>query len=96
MHKVFISYHHGRDQQYKDFLVVLGEEKAIFVDRSVEIDDISDELSDERIRRIIRDKHLRDSPVTIVLVGKRRNIGNTSTGKFTPVCTAGPRTGDRE
>jgi len=32
--------------------------------------DIDDSLSDERIREIIRDDYLRDSTVTIVLVGK--------------------------
>lgn len=70
MHKVFISYHHDRDQEYKDSLVNFGEEHSIFVDRSVDTGDISEELSDEGIRRTIRDKYLRDSTVTIVLVGK--------------------------
>lgn len=70
MHKVFISYHHGKDQEYKDSLVKFCEEESIFVDRSVDIGDISNELSDEQIRRMIRDKFLRDSTVTIVLVGK--------------------------
>ena len=75
MHKVFISYHHDLDQSYKDYLVWMGSEYEIFIDRSVDTGDISDDLDDESIRRKIRDEYLRDSTVTIVLVGletKRR------------------------
>ena len=75
MHKVFISYHHDSDQGYKDSLVQWAEENAIFIDRSVDTGDISDELSSERIREKIRDEYLKDSTVTILLVGaetKRR------------------------
>ena len=46
-----------------------GEENRIFLDRSVHAGDISDGLSDERIREIVRDDYLKDSTVTIVLVG---------------------------
>ena len=70
MHKVFISYHHGNDQEYKDLLVKFGEQHSIFVDRSVDTGDIPDHWTDETIRQEIRDNHLRDSTVTIVLVGK--------------------------
>ena len=69
MHKVFISYHHQKDQRYKEALVQLGERHSIFVDRSVDTDDIPDEWTDQQIRREIRDKYLRDSTVTVVLVG---------------------------
>ena len=69
MHKVFISYHHDNDQHHKDSLVTFGEQNQIFIDRSVDTDDISDGLSDESIRELIRDEYLRDSTVTIVLVG---------------------------
>ena len=70
MHKVFISYHHANDQWYKDALVDLGKRHSIFVDRSVDTGDIPEEWTDQRIRREIRDRHLRDSTVTIVLVGR--------------------------
>ena len=70
MHKVFISYHHKNDQRYKDLLVKIGEDEEIFIDESVDTGDISDELSDEAIREKIRDDYLRDSTVTIVLVGE--------------------------
>ena len=69
MHKVFISYHHSNDQKYKDELVEFGERYSIFVDRSVDTGDIPDAWTDEQIRRAIRDRYLRDSTVTIVLVG---------------------------
>ena len=75
MHKVFISYHHNLDQYYKNRLVEMGTQYEIFLDRSVDTGDISEDLSDESIRRKIRDEYLRDSTVTIVLVGletKRR------------------------
>lgn len=68
-HKVFISYHHDRDQGCKEKLVELGEQHDIFADRSVDTGDISEELSDEQIRVKIRDDYLQDSTVTIVLVG---------------------------
>ena len=70
MHKVFISYHHYNDQDYKDDLVKMAREHGLFVDRSVDTGDIDDSLPDERIREIIRDEYLRDSTVTIVLVGE--------------------------
>ena len=69
MHKVFISHHHDNDQWYKEELVRFGEQNQIFIDQSVDTGDISDGLSDEYIRELIRDKYLRDSTVTIVLVG---------------------------
>ncbi len=69
MHKVFISYHHHNDQGYKNSLVEFGEKYSIFVDRSVDTGDIPDDWTDEQIRRAIRDRYLRDSTVTIVLVG---------------------------
>ena len=70
MHKVFISYHHGSDQWYKEKLVEYGERYSLFVDRSVDTGDIPDEWTDQQIRREIRDKYLRDSTVTVVLVGR--------------------------
>lgn len=70
MHKAFISYHHANDQVYKDCLVQMGENHEIFIDRSVDTGDISDDLTDQAIREKIRDEYLRDSTVTIVLVGQ--------------------------
>lgn len=68
-HKVFISYHHDNDQWAKEKLLELNREYDIFIDGSVDTGDISDGLSDEEIRKKIRDKYLRDTTVTILLVG---------------------------
>ena len=69
MHKVFISYHHSNDQRYKNELVEMADRHRVFIDKSVDTGDIDDSLTDARIREIIRDGYLRDSTVTIVLVG---------------------------
>ena len=70
MHRVFISYHHARDQIYKDHLIWLNSKDGIFSDMSVNSGEINDAyLSDDEIRVIVRDDYLRDSSVTIVLVG---------------------------
>ena len=67
-HKVFISYYHEDDQEYKDRLVQALESK--FVDKSVSQGDIHDEgLPLDEIRRIIRDEHIADATVAIVLIG---------------------------
>lgn len=69
MHTVFISYHHENDQFYKEELIRVNTLRPIFIDGSVDIGDISDDLDDQAIREIIRDDYLRSSSVTIVLVG---------------------------
>jgi hypothetical protein len=69
MHKVFISYHHANDQWAKNQLQDWARFHDLFVDMSVDTTDINDTLPTESIRRIIRDDYLRDSSVTIVLVG---------------------------
>ena len=68
-HKVFIAYHHAEDQEYKNRLVqALGSRS---VDMSVREGDIQEEgLHLDEIRRIIRDDHIADATVTIVLIGK--------------------------
>lgn len=69
MHRVFISYHHANDQDYKNELVRLGEAHDLFIDKSVDVGEIDPDLPNQKIRTIIRDKYLRDTTVTIVLVG---------------------------
>lgn len=69
MHKVFISYHHDNDQYYKNHLIGMNYQNDIFIDTSVQTDDISDDLPPQQIRRIIRDERLRSSTVTILLCG---------------------------
>lgn len=74
MHKVFISYHHDNDQNYKEQLLTLNALHGIFIDQSVDTGDIDETLDDSRIREIIRDEYLRDTTVTIVLVGTETKI----------------------
>ncbi len=69
MHKVFISYHHANDQYYKEKLLCLNRQYPMFIDGSVDTGDISDDLDDQTIRQKIRDEYLRDTTVTILLVG---------------------------
>ena len=67
-HKVFVSYHHENDEKYRNlFGNMFG---SIYVSKSVEIGEIESNLKTETIRRKIRDEFLRDSTVTVVLVGK--------------------------
>lgn len=68
-HKVFISYHHANDQWAKDELQSWNEQEDLFIDMSVNSDDVDDSLPTETIRETIRDDYLRDSTVTIILVG---------------------------
>lgn len=78
MHRVFISYHHKNDQYYKERLLYMNMLRKIFIDGSVDTGDISDDLPDESIRQKIRDEYLKDTTVTILLVGtetsKRKHI----------------------
>lgn len=70
MHRVFISYHDANDAPFKDALLAVNDQHKLFIDGSVDTDDIDDTgLTDDRIREIIRDDYLRDTTVTIVLVG---------------------------
>ncbi len=68
-HRVFISYYH-QDQSYKNKLIKLSNKHDLFIDGSVNTNDIDSNLPDETIRQKIRDEYLRATTVTIVLVGK--------------------------
>lgn len=69
MHKVFISFHHDNDQWYKDELVRWGTKNKIFEDGSVDLGEIPGDWEPQQIREYIRDEHLRDTSITILLVG---------------------------
>ncbi len=78
-HKVFVSYHHANDQYYKDlFEKMFANHYEIMVSKSVQIGDIDPNLKTDTIRQKIRDEYLRDSTVTVVLIGsetwKRKHI----------------------
>ncbi len=69
-HKVFVSYHHDNDQFYRDrFERIFATAHDIIVPWSVQIGEINPLLPTETIRQKIRDEYLRDSTVTVVLVG---------------------------
>jgi hypothetical protein len=67
-HKVFISYHSADKEFFKKFEGIC--ENSI-VNWSVDLGDIPDGTSTERTRQRIRDEYLRDSSVTLVLVGEK-------------------------
>ncbi len=78
-HKVFISYHHANDQYYKNkFEELFSNSYDIMISKSVKIGDIDEYLPADRIRQKIRDEYLRDSTVTVVLIGsetwKRKHV----------------------
>ena len=73
-HKVFISYYHKDDQQYKNHLINMKEfnsqtwqYQSIFDDYSVHENEIDDTgLTSEQIRCIIRDEYIKDArPIMI-------------------------------
>lgn len=80
VHKVFVSYHHTPgDEQYRNYFERLFQESnQIMVSRSVQIGDIDPNLNTETIRQKIRDEYIRDSTVTVVLIGpetwKRKHV----------------------
>jgi len=70
-HKVFVSYHHANDQWDRErFEGLFSDYFGIMITRSVQIGDINPLLSTDTIRQKIRDEYLRDSTVTVVLIGK--------------------------
>lgn len=78
-HNVFVSYHHDNDQNYRNaFENLFANVYDIIVSRSVQIGDIDPNLQTDTIRQIIRDEYLRDSTVTVVLIGtetwKRKHV----------------------
>lgn len=71
-HKVFVSYHHANDQEYRDLFEELFDYiHDIIVSKSVKMGDIGTNLKTETIRQKIRDEYLADSTVTVVLIGSK-------------------------
>ena len=69
-HNVFVSYHHANDQYYRnEFERLFAGFYDILIPKSVQIGELDPYLSAERIRQEIRDNYLRDSTVTVVLIG---------------------------
>ena len=78
-HKVFISYHHENDQNYRDkFEYLFSNQFDIMVSKSVQIGDIDPNNNTEYVRQQIRDNYIADATVIIVLIGtetwKRKHV----------------------
>lgn len=68
-HKVFVSYHHENDQSYREQFERICSD--VIASRSVDDGDIDSNANSEYVRQKIRDEYLRDSTVTVVLVGRQ-------------------------
>lgn len=69
LHKIFISFH-SEDIYYKEKFEQLFHVKfGVVISRSVNTGDIPSGLLTDTVRQKIRDEYLRDSSVTIVLIG---------------------------
>lgn len=68
-HNVFLSYYHEEDQRYKNrFVRMMGEN---IVDKSVNLGDIIDDnRPTEAVLQRIREDHIAQVSVTIVLIGR--------------------------
>ena len=71
-HKVFVSFHHGNDWSYRlAFEQLFANIHDVMVSHSVQIGEIPEFLTTETVRQKIRDEYLRDSTVTVVLIGSQ-------------------------
>ncbi len=66
-HKVFVSYHHENDQKKANYLRDTYGENDTLLDRS--LSEAYEDMTDDEILAAIRQEHLKDSTVTIVLIG---------------------------
>ena len=78
-HNVFISYHDKNDREYRDkFEKLFHDTYDLLISKSVQDGDIAENEPAENVQRIIRDDYLRDSTVTVVLIGtetwKRKHV----------------------
>lgn len=72
-HKCFISYHHDDQTEVDAFIRTFDTERDVFIARALGIDmadDIIRSQDTDYVMRRIRELYLRDSTVTIVLIGK--------------------------
>ena len=68
-HNVFLSYYHEEDQKYKDrFVLLMGDN---IIDKSVNLEDIIDNNQPtEAVLQRIREDHIAQVSVTVVLIGR--------------------------
>lgn len=67
-HKVFLSYFHDEDADYRYLFERLFSN--VVVSKSVEIGDIEPNRNADYVYQKLRDEYLRDSTVTVVLIGQ--------------------------
>lgn len=71
--KCFVSYHHDDEYEVGRFIEEFDHEQDVLIARGIGANmsgDIINSTSDEYIRSKIRERYLRDTTVTIVLVGR--------------------------
>ena len=83
--KCFISYHHADEDEVQQFIQQFDHDRDVLIARGIGASmsgDIIDSTNTEYIKQQIRAKYLRDTTVTIVLIGqetwKRRFVTGRS------------------
>jgi len=72
-HKVFISYHHADQEEVNEFIKKYDDEEKIFITRALGVDmenNIVDSENTDYVMSRIRELYLKDSTVTIIMIGK--------------------------
>lgn len=72
-HKCFISYHTDDEQEVTNFINTFDHDNDVFLSRGIGAGmagDIIESDNDEYIKRRIRELYLRDSTVTVVMIGQ--------------------------
>jgi hypothetical protein len=72
-HKCFISYHHDNQTEVDAFVATFDSDRDVFISRGLGTEmsqDIIDSTDTAYVMRQIRELYLRDSTVTIVMLGK--------------------------
>ena len=78
INRVFISFYHQDESYKREFEHRFSDLYHVFISNSVQEGDIHPNTNVEAIRQRIRDVYLRDSTVTVVLIGndtwKRKHV----------------------
>jgi hypothetical protein len=72
-HKVFISYHHDDQKEVDAFVRTFDDERKTFIARGLGIgmaEEVVNSNDTDYVMRRIRELYLKDSTVTVVLIGK--------------------------
>lgn len=71
-HKTFISYHHADEDEVSDFINFFDHDHDVLISRGIGASmagDVIESTNADYIKRRIRELYLRDSTVTLVMVG---------------------------